>query len=224
MSDPHDTQPAHAETPRRGHHPGRRPAGDTAGGPAQRRPASRWTRRRAPRPSPGQPTPGPRGRTREGHADRHHDQAAAGRSEVRPARTTPPASRLAEIHERSIKELEDGLAPELVEELERISLPFPDGRHPVRRGAPDRPGPAGRLAGGSLPRHPDRHRGPACRPGARRRADAAAPAAAGNGDRPRRHHRRERRAGQRAAAPQPGADPSQPRRPADPDHGPGQYL
>ncbi|TDL38057.1 bacterial proteasome activator family protein [Arthrobacter nitrophenolicus] len=34
--------------------------------------------------------------------------------------------RLAEIHERSIKELEDGLAPELVEELGRISLPFTD--------------------------------------------------------------------------------------------------
>src|SRR6476469_3193688 len=32
--------------------------------------------------------------------------------------------RLAEIHERSIKELEDGLAPELVQELERIHLPF----------------------------------------------------------------------------------------------------
>src|SRR5881392_1217047 len=38
--------------------------------------------------------------------------------------------RLAEIHERSIKELEDGLAPELVEELERISLPFPDNATP----------------------------------------------------------------------------------------------
>ena len=37
--------------------------------------------------------------------------------------------RLAEIHERSIKELEDGLAPELVEELERISLPFPENSH-----------------------------------------------------------------------------------------------
>ncbi len=32
--------------------------------------------------------------------------------------------RLREIHQRSIKELEDGLAPELREELERISLPF----------------------------------------------------------------------------------------------------
>lgn len=38
--------------------------------------------------------------------------------------------RLAEIHERSIKELEDGLAPELIEELERISLPFPENKAP----------------------------------------------------------------------------------------------
>ena len=34
--------------------------------------------------------------------------------------------RLKEIHESSIKELEDGLAPELVAELERLSLPFAD--------------------------------------------------------------------------------------------------
>lgn len=33
-------------------------------------------------------------------------------------------ARLAEIHRSSIKELEAGLAPELVEELERLSLPF----------------------------------------------------------------------------------------------------
>lgn len=32
--------------------------------------------------------------------------------------------RLREIHQASIKELEQGLAPELVEELERLSLPF----------------------------------------------------------------------------------------------------
>ncbi len=32
--------------------------------------------------------------------------------------------RLREIHQQSIKELEDGLAPELVEELQRLSLPF----------------------------------------------------------------------------------------------------
>jgi Protein of unknown function (DUF2587) len=34
--------------------------------------------------------------------------------------------RLKEIHTSSIKELEDGLAPELVDELERLSLPFDD--------------------------------------------------------------------------------------------------
>ena len=33
-------------------------------------------------------------------------------------------ARLKEIHTSSIKELEDGLAPELVEELDRLSLPF----------------------------------------------------------------------------------------------------
>jgi hypothetical protein len=35
-------------------------------------------------------------------------------------------ARLKEIHQNSIKELEDGLAPELVSELERLSLPFGD--------------------------------------------------------------------------------------------------
>lgn len=38
--------------------------------------------------------------------------------------------RLREIHRRSITELEDGLAPELVEELERLSLPFTEDRVP----------------------------------------------------------------------------------------------
>ena len=49
-------------------------------------------------------------------------------------RTAPldEASRaqLADIHRRSITELESGLAPELVEELERLSLPFTDDRVP----------------------------------------------------------------------------------------------
>lgn len=35
-------------------------------------------------------------------------------------------ARLKEIHARSIAELEDGLAPELVAELDRLSLPFAD--------------------------------------------------------------------------------------------------
>jgi hypothetical protein len=39
-------------------------------------------------------------------------------------------ARLKEIHTSSIKELEDGLAPELVEELERLSLPFADDELP----------------------------------------------------------------------------------------------
>jgi hypothetical protein len=38
--------------------------------------------------------------------------------------------RLKEIHHASIKELESGLAPELVEELERLSLPFTDETTP----------------------------------------------------------------------------------------------
>ncbi len=39
-------------------------------------------------------------------------------------------NRLKEIHESSIKELEQGLAPELVEELERLSLPFAEETTP----------------------------------------------------------------------------------------------
>jgi len=40
-------------------------------------------------------------------------------------------ARLREIHTSSIKELEDGLAPELIEELERLSLPFTDDSVPT---------------------------------------------------------------------------------------------
>lgn len=39
-------------------------------------------------------------------------------------------NRLAEIHKSSIAELEQGLAPELVEELERLSLPFAEEATP----------------------------------------------------------------------------------------------
>ena len=39
-------------------------------------------------------------------------------------------NRLKEIHQSSIKELESGLAPELVEELDRLSLPFTDEHTP----------------------------------------------------------------------------------------------
>ena len=39
-------------------------------------------------------------------------------------------ARLKKIHQSSVKELEDGLAPELVDELERLSLPFTDDEVP----------------------------------------------------------------------------------------------
>jgi hypothetical protein len=39
-------------------------------------------------------------------------------------------NRLRDIHAKSIRELEEGLAPELREELERITLPFSEGETP----------------------------------------------------------------------------------------------
>jgi hypothetical protein len=39
-------------------------------------------------------------------------------------------NRLKEIHQASIHELEEGLAPELVEELERLTLPFSEDQTP----------------------------------------------------------------------------------------------
>ena len=39
-------------------------------------------------------------------------------------------ARLRDIHARSLAELEDGLAPELVQELERLALPFSDDEVP----------------------------------------------------------------------------------------------
>lgn len=40
-------------------------------------------------------------------------------------------NRLRDIHESSIRELEQGLAPELRDELERITLPFTEGETPT---------------------------------------------------------------------------------------------
>ena len=39
-------------------------------------------------------------------------------------------NRLRDIHQRSIRELEEGLSPELRDELERITLPFTEGETP----------------------------------------------------------------------------------------------
>ncbi|MFN8168015.1 MAG: proteasome activator [Candidatus Nanopelagicales bacterium] len=66
---------------------------------------------------------------REGHAHRHDDQApsrrCATRRSTRPRGPASPTSTAA-----SSPSLESGLAPELVEELERLSLPFTDDRVP----------------------------------------------------------------------------------------------
>ncbi|MEO3767238.1 bacterial proteasome activator family protein [Streptomyces sp. B8F3] len=40
-------------------------------------------------------------------------------------------ARLKEIHSSSVKELEDGLAPDLIDELERLTLPFTDETVPT---------------------------------------------------------------------------------------------
>ena len=105
--------------------------------------------------------------------------------EVRPAPLDEASrARLAQIHQRSIKELEDGLAPELIEELERISLPFTDDRdHPERGRAPGRARAARRLARRAVPRHPDHAVRPA--DGGARPARADAPRAAARRDRRR---------------------------------------
>ena len=119
-------------------------------------------------------------------------------------------ARLAEIHERSIAELKDGLAPELVDELERIALPFKE-EAPVRRRAPDRPGPARRVARRAVPRHPDRAGRPA--DGRAGPAAADAPAAA-------RRQPPARAGGGGSGMPHPQ------RPPGEPGHteGTGQYL
>jgi len=93
----------------------------------------------------------PSGRKPEGSADESIDEAEAvvGQveepakvmriggmvkrllDEVRDAPLDEAArTRLAEIHERSIRELEDGLSPDLVDELHRITLPFSDDSAP----------------------------------------------------------------------------------------------
>ncbi|WP_258006546.1 bacterial proteasome activator family protein [Arthrobacter sp. AFG20] len=131
--------------------------------------------------------------------------------------------RLAEIHERSIKELEDGLAPELVQELERISLPFPENGTPsdaeLRIAQAQLVGWLEGLFHGIQTAIAAQH-------AAREHTMAqmqlrqlppgtviAPGIVIGENGEP-----------QRATAPQPGADPLHPGRKEDPDHGPGQYL
>ncbi len=67
---------------------------------------------------------------RQGDADRHDDQAAARRGARGTAGRRQPQQAGHDIHRSSIRELEDGLAPELREELERLTLPFTDDAVP----------------------------------------------------------------------------------------------
>jgi hypothetical protein len=90
-------------------------------------------------------------------------------------------ARLREIHDNSIKELEDGLAPELREELERLSLPFTEDATPSD--AELRIAQA-QLVGwleGPVPRHPDRAVRPADGRPRAAGADAPRPAARRDG-------------------------------------------
>ena len=93
-------------------------------------------------------------------------------------------ARLAQIHSRSIAELEQGLAPELVEELRQDHPAVRRAGDAVGRRAPYRAGAARRLARGSLPRDPDRAVRPA--DGGARAAGADAPGLATRPPRPRR--------------------------------------
>jgi len=131
--------------------------------------------------------------------------------------------RLAEIHDRSIKELEDGLAPELVEELERINLPFPENATPsdaeLRIAQAQLVGWLEGLFHGIQTAIAAQH-------AAREHTYAqmqlrqlppgtviAPGVIIGENGEP-----------VRAAAPRHGAESPEPPEPADPDHGPGQYL
>jgi hypothetical protein len=132
--------------------------------------------------------------------------------------------RLAAIHERSIKELRDGLAPELVKELERITLPFPEYATPsdaeLRIAQAQLVGWLEGLFHGIQTAVAAQHaaREQTLAQMQLRQLPPGTVVAPGvvigeNGE------------PQRAAAPQPGAAPAPPPAPhVDPDHGPGQYL
>jgi hypothetical protein len=131
-------------------------------------------------------------------------------------------ARLAEIHERSLKELEEGLAPELVEELERISLPFSEDATPsdaeLRIAQAQLVGWLEGLFHGIQTALAAQH---AAREHAAQRqlrelppGTVIAPGVViGDNGEP-----------QRAGAPRAGAGHNQFPEPTDPDHGPGQYL
>jgi len=121
---------------RYGEHPTQRPR---AGAPAGDAPPGGAPRVVVVPPGPaGQDAPGPEGE--EDLAGMVGQPAKVMRigtmikqllDEVRSAPLDEAArARLAEIHERSLRELEEGLSPELLDELHRITLPFTEDQAP----------------------------------------------------------------------------------------------
>ena len=242
MSDPHDTQPA-AIVPVEGTTVGSPPGGDgRRAAPGQPTDPGQAGRPDQSGGSGPQGQPGPHGqpaapagaRPKSGPLQDLVDEPAKVMrigtmmkqllDEVRSAPLDDAArARLAEIHERSIKELEDGLAPELVEELERITLPFPEDGTPsdaeLRIAQAQLVGWLEGLFHGIQTALAAQHaaREHAAAQAQLRQLPPGTVIAPGviigeNGE------------PQRAAAPRPGVDPSQAPVPVDPDHGPGQYL
>ena len=96
----------------------------------------------------------------QGHAHRLHGQAAARRGAAGPARRGGPGPAARDLRAVGARARRAGCPPDLVAELDRMTMPFgADG--PERGGAARRPGPAGRLARGPVPRHPGHPGGPA---------------------------------------------------------------
>lgn len=234
MSDPHDTQPG-GGNPVEGATLDPRRAGDDDGKVARDLPLepgqSGGLRGPGQRVQPGAPAGGrPKSSQLQDLVDEPAKVMRIGTmmkqllDEVKSAPLDEAARvRLAEIHERSIKELEDGLAPELVEELERITLPFPEEGTPsdaeLRIAQAQLVGWLEGLFHGIQTALAAQHaaREHAVAQAQLRQLPPGTVIAPGvvigeNGE------------PQRAAAPKPGADRPQPAVPADPDHGPGQYL
>jgi hypothetical protein len=230
MSDPHDTQPAD-EAPVEGAALDPHPAGD--GGQAARvrsLPGGPGRLGGPERPARPAGTARPKPSELQDLVDEPAKVMRIGTmmkqllDEVKSAPLDDAArTRLAGIHERSIKELEDGLAPELVEELERITLPFPADGTPsdaeLRIAQAQLVGWLEGLFHGIQTALAAQHaaRDHAAAQAQLRQLPPGTVIAPGvvigeNGE------------PQRAAAPRPGDDPSRAPVPVDPDHGPGQYL
>ena len=92
--------------------------------------------------------------------------------------------RLREIYEQSVQELSEGLSPDLVAELQRMTPP--SATKPQRRRAPHRAGPARGLARRAVPRDPGHADVPTDGGSGPARGDAPARPAGGRGNRPDR--------------------------------------